>query len=56
MSAALIIDITLWGSVAALGFMVWQRQEVEQCGGQCTCELLGRELAIRDEDAFCPDD
>lgn len=28
MSAALIIDITLWGSVAALGFMVWQRGRV----------------------------
>jgi hypothetical protein len=25
MSAALIIDITLWGSVAVLGFMAWQR-------------------------------
>ncbi len=25
MTAALIIDITLWGSVAVLGFMVWQR-------------------------------
>jgi hypothetical protein len=25
MNAALIIDIILWGSVAALGFMVWQR-------------------------------
>ena len=25
MNAALIIDITLWGSVAALGFLVWQR-------------------------------
>ncbi|QWG22820.1 hypothetical protein KMZ93_23165 [Bradyrhizobium sediminis] len=25
MIAALIIDITLWGSVAVLGFMVWQR-------------------------------
>jgi hypothetical protein len=24
-TAALIIDITLWGSVAVLGFMVWQR-------------------------------
>ena len=28
MSAALIIDITLWGSVAVLGFMVWQRGRV----------------------------
>ena len=28
MTAALIIDITLWGSVAALGFMVWQRGRV----------------------------
>jgi hypothetical protein len=28
MNAALIIDITLWGSVAVLGFMVWQRGRV----------------------------
>ena len=28
MSAALIIDITLWGTVAVLGFMVWQRGRV----------------------------
>jgi hypothetical protein len=28
MSAALIIDITLWGSVAVLGFMAWQRGRV----------------------------
>jgi len=28
MTAAVIIDITLWGSVAALGFMVWQRGRV----------------------------
>jgi uncharacterized membrane protein YraQ (UPF0718 family) len=28
MTAALLIDITLWGSVAALGFMVWQRGRV----------------------------
>jgi hypothetical protein len=28
MSTALIIDITLWGSVAVLGFMVWQRGRV----------------------------
>jgi hypothetical protein len=27
-NAALIIDITLWGSVAVLGFMVWQRGRV----------------------------
>ena len=48
----------LWVGILVVlsGFMVWQRQEVEQCAGQCTCELLGRELAIRDEDAFCPDD
>lgn len=25
MTAALIIDLTLWGSVALLGFLVWQR-------------------------------
>jgi uncharacterized membrane protein YraQ (UPF0718 family) len=28
MSAALLIDITLWGSVAVLGFMAWQRGRV----------------------------
>ena len=28
MSSALIIDITLWGSVAVLGFMAWQRGRV----------------------------
>ena len=28
MTAALIIDITLWGSVAVLGFMAWQRGRV----------------------------
>ena len=28
MSAALFIDITLWGSVAVLGFLVWQRGRV----------------------------
>jgi hypothetical protein len=28
MSAALIIDITLWGSVAVLGFLAWQRGRV----------------------------
>jgi hypothetical protein len=28
MSAAIFIDITLWGSVAVLGFMVWQRGRV----------------------------
>ena len=28
MSAALFIDITLWGSVAALAFMVWRRGRV----------------------------
>ena len=28
MNAALIIDITLWGSVAVLGFMVWHRGRV----------------------------
>lgn len=28
MNAALLIDITLWGSVAVLGFMVWQRGRV----------------------------
>ena len=28
MNAALIIDITLWGSVAVLGLMVWQRGRV----------------------------
>ena len=26
--SALIIDITLWGSVAVLGFMAWQRGRV----------------------------
>jgi hypothetical protein len=26
MTAALIIDLTLWGSVALLGFLVWQRR------------------------------
>jgi hypothetical protein len=47
----------LWVGILAVlsGFMIWQRQEVEQCAGQCSCELLGRELAIHDEDAFCPD-
>jgi hypothetical protein len=47
----------LWVGILAVlsGFMIWQRQEVEQCAGQCSCELLGRELAIQDEDAFCPD-
>ena len=47
----------LWVAILVVlsGFMVWQRQEVEQCAGQCTCDLLGRDLAIRDEDAFCPD-
>jgi hypothetical protein len=28
MSAALLIDITLWGSVAVLGFLVWRRGRV----------------------------
>jgi hypothetical protein len=28
MSAALLIDITLWGSVAVLGFLAWQRGRV----------------------------
>ena len=28
MSAALFIDITLWGSVAVLGFLVWRRGRV----------------------------
>ena len=28
MSAALIIDLTLWGSVAALAFLVWRRGRV----------------------------
>ena len=28
MSAALFIDITLWGSVAVLAFMVWRRGRV----------------------------
>ena len=28
MSAALFIDITLWGSVAVLGYLVWQRGRV----------------------------
>ena len=28
MSTALIIDITLWGSVAVLGYLVWQRGRV----------------------------
>jgi hypothetical protein len=47
----------LWVGILAVlaGFMVWQRQELQDCAGQCTCELLGRELAIRDENAFCPD-
>ena len=26
--SALIIDVTLWGSVAVLGFMAWQRGRV----------------------------
>ena len=26
--SALVIDITLWGSVAVLGFMAWQRGRV----------------------------
>ena len=41
--------------VALSGFMLWQYQEIGDCNGQCSCELLGRDLAIRDEDAFCPD-
>ena len=47
----------LWVAILAVlsGFMIWQRQEVEECAGQCSCELLGRDLAIQDENAFCPD-
>jgi hypothetical protein len=41
--------------VAMSGFMLWQYQEIGDCTGQCSCELLGREVAIRDENAFCPD-
>ena len=41
--------------VALSGFMLWQYREVQDCTGQCSCELLGRDVAIRDEDAFCPD-
>lgn len=36
------------------GFFVWQHQELQDCAGQCSCRLLGRDLAIRDENAFCP--
>ena len=47
----------LWVAILVVlsGFMIWQRQEVEECAGQCSCTLLGRELAIQDENAFCPD-
>jgi hypothetical protein len=47
----------LWVAILVVlsGFMIWQRQEVEECAGQCSCTLLGRELAIEDENAFCPD-
>lgn len=40
---------------ALAGFLYWQRDEVQDCAGQCTCTILGRELAIRDENAFCPE-
>jgi hypothetical protein len=47
----------LWVSILLVltGLMVWQRVELQDCAGQCSCELLGRDLAIEDEDAFCPD-
>jgi hypothetical protein len=37
------------------GFLYYQHDLLGDCAGQCTCEMFGRELAIRDEDAFCPD-
>ena len=39
MNAALFIDITLWGSVAVLAFMVWKRGRVN-ISSQCSEMLL----------------
>lgn len=41
--------------VAIVGGLWWQREELQDCRGQCECRLFGRDLELPDPNEFCPD-
>jgi hypothetical protein len=41
--------------LAVAGGLLVQRQNLQDCAGQCECRLFGRTVDVHDPDAFCPD-
>lgn len=45
--------MVLFLAAVAVGFWI-QRENLQDCAGQCECRLFGRDLEIADPDESCP--
>lgn len=47
--------LLLVGLLFVVGIGLWlQREELEDCRGQCTCRVFGQDVQMPDASALCP--